>query len=391
VTCYNAVVSACARCAQPERAFLVVEEMLAAGVTPSARTSSALLNACASAGLVQRAEGVVADMRRRGHAVDEYVHAALIDCHARAGGRAEGAAGSAAAALARCASLAEEARALGSGAALSDGSRGLPRVVFNALLGAHVALRDFSGALALFDNALGQGVALSTTTYRHAIGALLRAAGGTGGALLPHGGTLPAPRRAPDAAAAAAAAAALARALALYDAAAAAGIAANVETRREIINFAVGLLGGAHTADAFAAASRVLADHVAAAGFINTPDGSAWLSRAVKPELGAEGLTFAHAVWDAMVGHARTPSGAATTAYLRAMEARAPGERRRIAAARATVTGRGSSGGASGGGGGGAWAQGGRPPADADAAEAQPPDEEAEAAAHAAAARDAFH
>jgi pentatricopeptide repeat protein len=340
------VVSACARCAQPERAFLVVEDMLAAGVTPSARTSSALLNACASAGLTARAEGVVADMRARGYVIDEYVHAALIDCHARAGSAGSWSAGSAA--LARSKEVAAEA------AAAPSAEGRLPRVVFNALLGAHVALRDYAGALALFGTAqASHNVVPSTTTYRHLIGALLRAGGvvlapahgalpagaaaaaspGSGGAS-GYAASMPVPRRNgdPDVARDA-----LAAALAAADDAAAAGVACNVDTRRELIHFSIALLGGAHSAFAAQAAHRVLRELVAASGFINTPDGSAWLSRTCRPELGEEGLSLAHAVWDAMQGHSRTPSTSASSIYLAALRTRAPHETQRIAAVKATM------------------------------------------------------
>jgi pentatricopeptide repeat protein len=411
VTCYNAVVSACARCSQPERAFLVVEDMLAAGITPSVRTSSALLNACASAGLTARAEGVVADMRQRGYMIDEYVHAALIDCYARAGGSSYSSGGGAGgAALARCKEIAAEAAE-----AESAGGR-LPRVVFNALLGAHVALRDYAGALSFFGTAQrSHGVTPSTTTYRHVVGAHLRA-----------GGVVPAPPHGTSAAAAASAAAsaapgassggsgvspyasyaaalpvprrnahpsvalsALTSALAAADDAAAAGVACNVDTRRELIHFSIAMLGGPHSTFAAAAAHRILRELVAASGFINTPDGSAWLARTCRAELGEEGLSLAHAVWDAMARHSRTPSASATNVYLAALRARAPHEEARIAAARATLpagrkapgAGRWEGSGRKRGGSGGEGAE------EVAGAEAGVPlSEDDQAAAHAAAA-----
>ncbi len=403
--------SACARCSQPERAFLVVEDMLAAGITPSVRTSSALLNACASAGLTARAEGVVADMRERGYMIDEYMHAALIDCYARAGGSSSYSSGGVGggAALARCKEIAADAAQ-----AASSGGR-LPRVVFNALLGAHVALRDYAGALSFFGTAQrSHGVTPSTTTYRHVIGAHLRA-----------GGVVPAPPHGTAAAAAASAAAsaapgassggsgmspyasyaaalpvprrnahpsvalsALTAALAAADDAAAAGVACNVDTRRELIHFSIAMLGGPHSAFAAAAAHRILRELVAASGFINTPDGSAWLARTCRVELGEEGLSLAHAVWDAMARHSRTPSASATNVYLAALRARAPGEEARIAAARATLpAGRKAPGG-------GRWEVRGRSRSSSSGGEdaeggaegGAPLSEDDQAAAHAAAA-----
>ncbi len=190
--CYNAVVSACARCAQPERAFGVVEDMRAARLMPNTRTYSSLLNACASSGLIKRAEEVVAAMRAEGHTVDEYTHAALIDCHAVAHSHAHAAdrrespetaraaAAGRAAALATCVSLAEAARDLPELQASPRGRPGgMPRVVLNALLGAHVALREYDAAFALFKAAeQKEGLPPSATSYRHAIAATLRAAGG---------------------------------------------------------------------------------------------------------------------------------------------------------------------------------------------------------------------
>lgn len=305
VSCYNAIVSACARCGEPEKAFSVVSEMRGAGLRPNTRTYSSLLNACASAGLVDKAEEVVVSLRSEGHLVDEYVLAGLVDCLSVAHVRefpdvaAEGAAQAREEALRECAQLAEASRALPEPLNSSRGRpQGLPRVVFNALLGAHVAMGDYPGAVSLFNAAQNQeGLKPSASTYQHAIAATLRCASGDLGSV-----------------------AALNAAMALYESALAQDVQHSLGTRRELVNFATAMPLSPGS-PALAAAVRLLSEYTAGAGFVNVPDGSAWMLRLAKPKLGAQGLLAGEAIWNSLGSRGRTPNPEAMTAYLAALQA----------------------------------------------------------------------
>ncbi len=321
---YNAVVSACARCAQPERAFAVAAEMAAAGVAASSRTTFNLLSACASAGLSERAEALVAQLRAGGTHPDAYVHATRIDCAAREAAMQlhandAAAAKHAAASLRRCAVIADEARAAASGGeSASASSASLPRVVFNALLGAHVTLRDYDGATALYAAAAAAGTPLSGTSHRHAIVATLHRAAAA-----------PVAQRA----------AALTQAVQLYDSAIRGRGSPGPEARSVLINAALMLVGAPPPHGSAAAdVARLVLGHHTTSGFVSTADGSAWLLRAAAPEAAASGgLALAHTLWDELASNSRTPSAAACDAYGRALEATGQRDARRLAAVRAAA------------------------------------------------------
>ncbi len=121
----------------------------------------------------------------------------------------------------------------------------------------------------------------------------------------------------------------------LYDEASAAGVTPSMETRRELINFAVGV-ATSEDSPALAHAHRVLAEYTAGNGFVNVPDGSAWILRVAKPALGAAGRRVADVVWDSLRVHGRTPLATAMTAYLEVLD-EAGADKERAAAVRASL------------------------------------------------------
>jgi len=82
---YSALISACEKAGQSDRAFGVYADMRRERVTPNVYMYSALISACEKAGESDRAFEVYADMRREGVAPDVYAYNALISACEKAG------------------------------------------------------------------------------------------------------------------------------------------------------------------------------------------------------------------------------------------------------------------------------------------------------------------
>jgi pentatricopeptide repeat domain-containing protein 1 len=87
VKLYSALISACEKGAQWQRAMAVFEEMKAARVQPTVITYSALISACEKGAQWQRAVEVFAEMKAAGVQPDVYTYNALINVLWRGGQR----------------------------------------------------------------------------------------------------------------------------------------------------------------------------------------------------------------------------------------------------------------------------------------------------------------